>query len=130
MTPPVVKGPDVLADQICVGPVFDRCSLVYIISAGEYVTGFPGARSAAKRKGKAKPKPVILARKAVTLKGGEKRTIRITLNKKGKALLKKRGKLSVYFTATQAAGDGKPAQVLRRTKLTLKATAKKKAKKR
>jgi hypothetical protein len=38
---PSTDGDSMRIDQICVGPPEARCSLVYIISAGEYVTGFP-----------------------------------------------------------------------------------------
>ncbi len=117
--PPHVKGPDVLADQICAARNgAGDCTVVYIISAGEYVTAFPGAKVRAGVSRKAKP--VVLARKSVTLKPGQKRRVRVKLGRKGKKLLKRKHKLKVFFTATQPAQGGQPPKILRRTKLTLK----------
>ena len=70
-------------DQICVGPPEDRCSLIYIISAHEYVTGFPGTRASVSGK-KRKTRLVVVGRKTVTLHGGQKKTVKIKLNKKGR----------------------------------------------
>ena len=44
VTDPTVRGNAINANQICVGPPSDRCSLVYLIQTHEYVTGFPGAQ--------------------------------------------------------------------------------------
>jgi streptogramin lyase len=116
--PPQSAGSSVSAEQICIGPPSDPCAVVYLLSAGEYVTGFPGTHaSVSKRK---KPKAVVLGRTAVTLHGGQKRKITVTLNAKGKKLLKSKGKLVVYFTATEAGGGGTPAKVLERVKITLR----------
>jgi streptogramin lyase len=139
VTPPHVSGSSVTVNQICVGPPSDPCSLVYLISSNEYVSGFPGSKAsvarasiatrvvsasvAAARKRK-KPKPVILARKALTLHGGEHRKVTITLNSKGKALLARKHKLTLYFTVTQAGATGAPAKVIRRVKVTLHAKPK------
>lgn len=122
---PRTEGAAVNFDQICVGPPADPCSLVYILSAREYVTGFPntvkGSAAAAGKKGKGKkPKPMIYAKKAVTLHGGEKRKITISLNKAGKKLLKKKGKLTLYFTATQKGAAGKSATRVKAKKITFK----------
>jgi hypothetical protein len=121
---PSTSGGSVTVDQICVGPPQDRCSLVYIISSHDYVAGFPGshARAAAldKKKGK-KPKGVILGKKTVTLHGGQHRKVTITLNAKGRKLLKSKGRLQVYFTATQAQANGKAPKRVKKAKLTLKA---------
>jgi len=120
---PSTSGGTVTVNQICVGPPQDRCSLVYLISSHEYVTGFPGshARAAAVDKRRKKPKPVILGKKTVTLHGGEHRKVTITLNAKGRKLLKSKGKLQVYFTATQAQANGKAPKRVKKAKLTLKA---------
>ena len=113
-------------DQICVGPPQDRCSLVYIISAHEYVRGFPNtvqssliARGAAKRK----PKPQVLGTKAVTLSGGQKARITIKLNGLGKRILAKKKQLRIDVVATQKLDTGKTKVVLRKT-LTMKAKPK------
>ncbi len=116
--PPQSAGSSVSAEQICVGPPSDPCAVVYLLSAGEYVTGFPGTHASASKK--KKPKAVILGRTAVTLHGGQTRKITVTLNAKGKKLLKSKGKLVVYFTATQAGGAGTPAKVLEHVKITLR----------
>jgi streptogramin lyase len=118
---PKGDGGSVTVDQICVGPPHDRCSLVYIISAHEYVTGFPGthSRAASVDRAKKKARPVILGQRSVTLRGGQHRKVTITLNAKGRKLLKSKGRLQVYFTATQAQANGKPKRV-KQTKMTLK----------
>ena len=55
------------AEQICIGPPSQPCAVVYLLSAGEYTTGFPGTKAsiAKKRRG------VVLGRTAVTLHGGQ-----------------------------------------------------------
>lgn len=118
---PKGDGASVTVDQICVGPPQDRCSLVFILSAHEYVTGFPGShsRAASLDKSRKKPKAVVLGRKSVTLRGGQRRKVTITLNAKGRKLLRSRGRLKVYFTAAQAQADGKPKRV-KQAKITLK----------
>ena len=113
---PIPAGGSVTAEQICIGPPSNPCAVVYLLSAGEYVTGFPGTKaSIAKRKG------VVLGRTAVTLYGGQRRKITVRLNAQGKKLLKRKGKLVVYFTATQAGGSGTPPKLIRRMKITLHA---------
>jgi streptogramin lyase len=118
---PKGDGGTVTVDQICVGPPQDRCSLVYILSSRDYVTGFPGthARATAVDKKKKKAKAVILGQKTVTLRGGQHKKVTITLNAKGRTLLKSKGRLQVYFTATQKQANGKPKRV-KTAKLTLK----------
>jgi len=65
--------------------------------AHEYVTGFPGthSRAASVDKAKKKAKPVILGQTRVTLRGGQHRKITITLNAKGRKLLKSKGRPQV-----------------------------------
>ena len=46
---PTVKGSSISANQICVGPPQDRCSLIYLIQTHEYVTGFPGVKGSPPR---------------------------------------------------------------------------------
>jgi hypothetical protein len=129
---PSATGPSVSVDQICVGPPSDPCALVYILSSGDYVDGFPNAKAASvtastasvksKKRKPRKPKPVVLGKKAVTLHGGQHKRITITLNAKGRALLKhaKGGKLTLYFTAEQAGAKGKPAKRLKRIRVTFR----------
>ncbi|HYV15606.1 MAG TPA: hypothetical protein VE972_06270 [Conexibacter sp.] len=124
---PSTEGTSLSVNQICVGPPADRCSLVYLISQHEYVTGFSGSTasalaSIAAKKGRRKPKPVILGRKTVTLRGGQHKQVTIKLNAKGRKLLKhaKHGKLTLYFTATQQGAKGKPPKRVKQAKVTFK----------
>lgn len=119
LTPIQVGNGAVNLDQICVGPPEARCSLVYIISAHEYVRGWGSAVSSAKKK-PAKRKPQVLARKAVTLKGGQRAKVTITLNKLGKRILKAKGRLKVDVVATQRL-DGKRTKVVLRKTVVMKA---------
>lgn len=139
---PRADGDAVTVDQICVGPPEDRCSLVYILSAHEYVTGFPGSRSsvataisaAARRRGRgrrrARPRPVILGRKTVTLRGGQRRRVTVTLNATGRRLLRRARRLRVYFTVTQRGAPGRAAKRLRAVRLTLRAPRARRARRR
>jgi hypothetical protein len=124
ISPPGRIGRLAGVDQICVGPPQDRCSLVYIISAHEYVTGSPGSHSraaAVDKKKRGKPKAVVLGKKTVTLRGGQHKKVTIALNKTRRKLLKRKGRLQVYFTATQAQANGKAPKRVKKAKLTLKA---------
>jgi hypothetical protein len=119
---PRASGGSVTVEQICLGPPSNPCAVVYLLSAGEYVTGFPGAKaSAAKAKKKKRTKAVILGRTAVTLHGGQKRKVTVTLNAKGRKLLKSKGKLTVFFTATQEGSNGTPPKLLEHIKVTFHA---------
>jgi sugar lactone lactonase YvrE len=129
--PPAIHGTSISVDQMCVGPPADPCSLVFIISAHEYVTGFPGSRpgrasaaAARARRGRRRsrrPAVLILGRKSVTLQGGERRRVTISLNATGRRLLRRAGRLTVYFTVTQKGEDGKPPRRIKAAKLTFKA---------
>ncbi len=121
------SGSSATVDQICVGPPQDRCSLVFIISAHEYVTGFPNTKASAAaakagRKKHRKPAPVILGTKTVTLKGGQHKHITVTLNATGKRLLAHapNGRLKVFFTVTQKGAKGKAPKRVKALKLTFK----------
>lgn len=120
---PSIDGTRLTVNQVCVGPPSDPCSLVYLISTREYVTGFPGSRASAARKRRAKPKPLILGRKTVTLHGGERRRVTIELNATGRRLLRRAGRLTVFFTVTQKGADGKPPRRIKATKLTFRVRA-------
>jgi streptogramin lyase len=115
ISPPIPKGSLVTAEQICVGPPSQPCAVVYLLSAGEYVTGFPGTKAsiAKKRRG------VVLGRTAVTLHGGQRQKITVKLSAAGMRLLRKKRSLTVYFTATQAGLGSAPPQLLKRVKLVL-----------
>lgn len=123
LTPPQVGNGAINTNQVCAGPPQARCSVIYMIHEREYVTGFPGAgvsshgaASAAKKRKKA-PKPRILARKTVTLSGGQSAKVTVKLGKLGKRILKGRGTLKVVFTATQQLSGGKTKVLLKRSLL-------------
>jgi hypothetical protein len=107
VTNPVVKGDSVNANQICVGPPQDRCSLVYLIQTHEYVTGFPGTHG---YMAKAKKLTTIGTLK-VTLKGGQKKKVTIKLNSKGKKLRRKMS-FKATLTVTQSLNGAKPKTIL------------------
>ena len=105
-----VKGTSIKANQICVGPPQDKCSLVYLIQTHEYVKGFPGAKGSAPSQ-----KLTTIGKLKVTLKGGQKKKVTIKLNAKGKKLLKKIKKFKATLTVTQSVkGAKKPKQILKK----------------
>ena len=106
---PVVSGDSISANQICVGPPQDRCSLVYLIQTHEYVTGFPGTHG---YMAKAKKLTTIGTLK-VTLKGGQKKKVTIKLNSKGRKLRKKMA-FKATLTVTQSVNGAKPKQILKK----------------
>jgi hypothetical protein len=115
VSPPIPKGTAVTSEQICIGPPSQPCAVVYLLSAGEYVTGFPGTKaSIAKKRG------VVLGRIAVTLHGGQRRKVTVKLDAAGLRLLKQKHTLVVYFTATQAGLGSSPPKLLKRVKLVLR----------
>ena len=136
-TPSVAPdGRSIRANQVCVGPPADLCSIVYLISTNEYVAGFPGSRARAsaarKHRRAAKPKPVILGRQLITLHGGQRAQVTISLNATGRRLLARArgGKLTAYFTATQAGASGEPARRIKQMKVTFKRAARHPARRR
>lgn len=138
---PSTDGDTMSIDQICLGPPEAKCSVVYIISAGEYVTGFPGARSddrdrsravlaasagvgpvaaAAAKRGKRRAKgrgrarrarATILGTKTVTLRGGQRTRVKVTLNATGRRLLRRAGRLKLFMTVTERGRDGRGRRV-------------------
>jgi hypothetical protein len=110
ITDPRVRGDSITANQICVGPPEDRCSLVYLVQTHEYVKGFPNTHGYA-----AAAKTLTTIGKAtVTLKGGQSKKITIKLNRKGKKLLKKLKKFKATLTVTQSRNGAKPKQLLKK----------------
>ncbi|MDA0179114.1 hypothetical protein OJ997_02310 [Solirubrobacter phytolaccae] len=105
---PSVKGDSITANQICVGPPQDKCSLVYLVQTREYVKGFPGAHSSA-------AKLTTIGKATVTLNGGQSKKVTIKLNSKGKKLRKKLKSFKATLTVTQTVkGTKKPKQVLKK----------------
>ena len=119
LTPPQVGNGAINTNQICVGPPEARCSLVYLINEHEYVTGFPSSAGASAKHKKKKPKPRVIGRKTVTLRGGQSAKVTVKLNALGRRILKAKRKLKVDFTATQTLAGGKTKLVTKKT-LTLK----------
>jgi hypothetical protein len=117
---PSVDKTSLTVNQICVGPPADPCTLVYLIATHEYVTGFPGSKSSSAARKRRKPKPVILGSKTVTLHGGQHKKVTIKLNRKGIKLLKQRGKLKLFFSATQKGAGGKTSKRVKAAKVTFK----------
>jgi streptogramin lyase len=121
LTNPLIRNSSVNLNQQCVGPPEDRCSLVYLIQTHEYVQGFPGvtgfrANAAKKRK----TRVVTVGTKSLTLKGGETAKVTISLNDKGRKLLKRFKRLPVRLTAKQLVPGGTP-RTLKTAKLRFRA---------
>ena len=102
---PRVRAGSLSVNQICVGPPADKCSLIYLLDAHEYVTGYPGTRASSAKK--RKTRRVVVGRKVVTLKGGQKSTAVIKLNAKGRKILKRDGKLNATLRVTRKLPGGK-----------------------
>jgi hypothetical protein len=58
---------------------------------------------------------VVVGSATVTLSAGETRTVRISLNKTGKRLIRKRHKLKVTLRITQTLATGKATALLTKT---------------
>ena len=110
ITDPTVRGDSVNANQICVGPPQDRCSLIYLIQTHEYVTGFPGSHGLMSAAAK---KLTTIGQLKVTLKGGEKKKVTIKLNAKGKKLRKKMA-FKATLLVTQSINGAKPKRILKK----------------
>jgi streptogramin lyase len=117
-----VQDDRLFANQICVGPPQDKCSLIYLLDAHEYVTGFPG--SGASFKPKKKNKHPEIGRLEVTLNGGQTKKVEIKLNKKALKGLKKQGHIKAQLTVSQKQADG-TLKVLQTKKVTFKKPKKK-----
>ncbi|HTT93110.1 MAG TPA: hypothetical protein VMF55_00415 [Solirubrobacterales bacterium] len=119
---PTVSGESLTVNQICIGPPAEPCAVVYLLDAGEYVTGFPGTKPRlATASGARKTKRVVVATKTVTIAGGSTKRVVITLNAKGRRILKRDGVLHATLHASQKRAKGKPKQ-LKSIKVTFKST--------
>jgi streptogramin lyase len=118
---PELRAKSLRLTQICVGPPEDVCSLVYLLDSHEYVTGFPGTKPRlAAASAKRKTRLVVVGKKTLSLAGGESAKVTISLNAKGKAILKRDGVLNLTFHAQQKLSKGK-TKTLKTKKLTLRA---------
>lgn len=120
--PPQTNNGAINTNQICVGPPEARCSLVYLVQTHEYVAGFPSRVGAAK---KPKHRPQKLATKSLTLRGGQSKKVTITLNRLGRRILEKLGRVKVDFVVSERQANGK-LKVISTKVLTVKAARKKK----
>ncbi len=82
--------------------------------------GKPKLKGKAKRKAKRKPKAVVLGKKTVTMRGGQRKKVKVKLNRVGRKLLNKRGKLKLYFTVTQKRAAGKSPKRIKAVQVTFK----------
>jgi hypothetical protein len=120
-----VKGDSLTVRQICIGPPSNPCAVVYLLDAGEYVTGFPGTRprAFASRAGGRKVRTVVVGSKSVSVPGGSSAKVVIKLNAKGRKILKRDGVLHVTLHVSQKMKKGK-AKVLKTKKVTFTAPKK------
>jgi streptogramin lyase len=120
-----VKGNSLSVEQICIGPPSNPCAVVYLLTAGEYVTGFPGTRPrafAARAAGR-KVRTVVVGTKSVSVPGGSSAKVVVKLNAKGRKILKRDGVLHVTLHVSQKMKKGK-AKVLKTKKVTFTAPKK------
>jgi streptogramin lyase len=120
-----VKGDSLSVNQICVGPPSNPCAMVYLLTAGEYTTGFPGTRprAFASRAGGRKVRTVVVGSRSVSVPGGSSAKVAIKLNAKGRKILKRDGVLHVTLHVSQKIKKGK-AKVLKTKKVTFTAPKK------
>jgi hypothetical protein len=117
---PFVAGESLKVNQICIGPPSEPCAVVYLLDAGEYVTGFPGTRPRLASASTArKTKRVVVGSSSVTIPGGSSKQVVIKLNAKGRKILKRDGALHATLHVSQKRKRGKPKS-LKTVKVTFK----------
>ncbi|MGD0452193.1 MAG: hypothetical protein ABSB69_01225 [Solirubrobacteraceae bacterium] len=95
------------------------CALQLLLTVSETLRGHTLVALSASGHRRVTHKTVVVGRASVTLAPGQSRSVTVSLNGTGKALLSRRGKLLVKLTVTQG------ARVLKTAKLTLHPPAKK-----
>ena len=95
------------------------CTLQLLLTVSETLRGHTLVALSASGHPRVTHKTVVVGRASVTLAPGQSRSVTVSLNGMGKALLSRRGKLLVKLTVTQG------ARVLKTAKLTLHPPAKK-----
>ena len=120
-----VSGDSLSVDQICVGPPSNPCAMVYLLTAGEYTTGFPGTRPRAfvARTSGRKARTVVVGTKSVSVPGGSSTKVVVKLNAKGRKILKRDGVIHVTLRVSQKMSKGM-AKVLKTKKVTFTAPKK------
>jgi hypothetical protein len=102
VTKVVVHGTKVLVSLSCTGNAKAKCPVNLKLSVTETLRrGKVIAVSAAKRKAKTKKRVVVVGSAAVTLHGGKRKTVTISLNRAGRRLLAHRRKLKVTLTVSE-----------------------------
>jgi hypothetical protein len=123
-----VSGDSVSTKATCTGAATTSCKLTYSLTTRETVeTGKP-VGVAASKKAKRTKKTVSVGSTHLVLTGGGARTVKLTLNGTGKALLAKFRTLPTYLTVTQAHAPGAAKVILMKTVTFHAAKAKKKTK--
>ena len=95
------------------------CTLQLLLTVSETLRGHTLVALSASSHGRVTHKTVVVGHASVTLAPGQSRSVTVSLNGTGKALLSRRGRLLVKLTVTQG------AHVLKTAKLTLHPPAKK-----
>jgi hypothetical protein len=121
-----VSGTSVSVRLSCAGEAGATCKLALKLTVTETFKGKKLISVTARKKKKVTKKVVVVGTATVTLKAGESRTVRISLNSTGKRLLAKRHKLKVRLRITQTLASGRSTTIRSQT-LTFK-TAKKRVK--
>jgi DNA-binding beta-propeller fold protein YncE len=121
-TPPGTAGPVTTSGATasttlsCKGTATQTCSLTVSATVQETLSGSKilAVAASAKKKPKTTQKTVVIGTLSIKLKGGKKKTVKLTLNKAGKALVAKHHGLKAQVKIT----DGK--KVLRSQRVTFK----------
>ncbi len=113
-----VSGDSVSARATCAGAATTSCTLTYSLTSRETtLKGKPVAVAARRKKVKRVTKTVTIGSAHAVLAGGASKTIRLTLNAAGRALLKRFRTLPADLTVSQAQPAG-PAKVISVQKVT------------
>lgn len=108
-TSPAVSSSDVSVGLSCSGAASSSCKVEGVLEAA-------AGRSASGARSAAKTKRTIYAELIKTLKGGSRGKLVLRLNKAGRALLARRGHLSLTLAITETVGvDATPTSLLSRT---------------
>lgn len=112
------KGTVVSASLSC-GPGSGGCTVALVLTVSETLRGHTLVALGASSRPRISHRTLVVGRASITLAPGQARSVNVSLNGTGSALLKSHGKLLVKLTTTQA------GRVLRTVKLTLHRPARK-----
>jgi hypothetical protein len=99
----------------CAGPAGATCRLALRLTVTETFKGKKLLSLSARKRKRVTKKVVALGATTLTLKAGETKTVRISLNRTGKRLLAQRHRLKVRLRVTQSLSSGKTSTILSRT---------------